>query len=448
MGKMYSEGQIEFDFEPDLWMPQITAKQAHVLALEDGSRYLADVTTHDKILFLGRVKRNGEADTAFGNNGWLTTSFDEVERFLFSAGNLIRREPAPNGNERGVIASCSSFVEIGLACYNPDGSLDPSFGLDGTGKILHKLGAEKSLSNNGQVCDPIERHQSTTRYPFGLVPGSNGKMYAFLSRFERRDISILIRFMPDGTLDKTFNETGFTEVETPVAHNQVSGLIATSDGGVIVAGTLFSNRIGTCVFLGRYDERGKPVKSFGNSDTGFAVFTSQSLGIPPEYLRFMFLGSMALTTDEDGHEAFIAVGDHALRPASIYEGFVIAVNRFGKLLASFNGGRPLIWGISGLRVDLASGGVLVQQDGKILVGGMIDRISEQEITEVFLVRFHRNGTLDSGFGDHGLKRFATSELINYIRSMTLDAEQKPLVVIAVGPTRWVDAQRPVVVQFR
>ena len=84
---------------------------------------------------LGRYNSNGTVDSTFGNNGIELTSFDSLNN-----GGITSLSIQTNGKlvAGGCIAvgylNYNYYYAFALACYNPDGSLDTTFG--NKGKVL------------------------------------------------------------------------------------------------------------------------------------------------------------------------------------------------------------------------------------------------------------------------------------------------------------------------
>jgi uncharacterized delta-60 repeat protein len=78
---------------------------------------------------------------------------------------------------------------------------------------------------------------------------------------------------------------------------------------------------------------------------------------------------------------------------------VVRYNVDGSLDSSFGGGGVVITDIAG-GTDLASAGVVLQDDGKIVVGGITAGLSLPP--DLALVRYNADGSLDTTFGTNGI----------------------------------------------
>jgi uncharacterized delta-60 repeat protein len=87
-----------------------------------GVRRTFDLTSTD--FALARYNADGGVDTAFGSGGRLTTDFNGSE-------DEARAVAIQSDGKIVAAGSSGAFPEFALARYNPDGSLDSSFGIGG-----------------------------------------------------------------------------------------------------------------------------------------------------------------------------------------------------------------------------------------------------------------------------------------------------------------------------
>ena len=153
----------------------------------------------------------------------------------------------------------TAAVGFGLARYNPDGTLDSSFGTGG--RVLTRVGAATA-----------EAH-AVALQPDGdiVVAGSGFAAATAASNFA------VARYTPDGSLDPGFG-TGGGVVLTPMSASgaEARGIALQSDGRIVVAGTAFaSGTTNDALALARYNADGSPDLSFGS---GGSVITSFDTG--------------------------------------------------------------------------------------------------------------------------------------------------------------------------
>jgi uncharacterized delta-60 repeat protein len=160
---------------------------------------------------LARYNRNGTLDTSFGTGGTVITDFgvsaDEAHALVLQGGRLVAAG-----------STSSEFpADFALARYNPDGTLDTSFGTGG--KVTTDFGA-------GQV-----------EGAYALAAQADGKLVAAGQAVGTASLDFaLARYNPDGTLDASFG-TGGT-VTTDIAGDQdfAHALAVQADGKLVAAG--------------------------------------------------------------------------------------------------------------------------------------------------------------------------------------------------------------------
>lgn len=307
-----------------------------------------------------RLKPDGTADPSFGSDGvaWLDfRGLDdsahamvlEPDGKLLVAGNIAGW--LPNASLRG------SFV--GVARFNPDGSLDSGFASGGTLEI-------------GSLTD-IKSVES-------IAVQADGKVVLAGPRGGSAG-GTLMRLNPDGSVDTGFGLQGHVSVtvfglsggypkELPL-HPQVVGL--SGDGTILVAGYMEPELDQKTMVLVR-------LRGDGSLDDSFGAGGLVQLGVAGE--------ARDLAVLPDG-SVVVAGG----------QGFwtLAKVDKSGQADSSFGS-----FGL--LQVDVGAGPgevrkVLVQPDGKILLGGFT---SDGNQTDLAVVRLTSTGAVDPSFGINGL----------------------------------------------
>ena len=163
-----------------------------------------------------------------------------------------------------------------LARYNPDGSLDDTFGTNG--KVVQYWNGSYDYLN-----------------AIALLPG--GK---FLVAGKAQDTTVIARYNNDGTLDNTFGSSGKTRLIGVNPHIIVYG------NKILVATSLYSSNFDFVLTRLGYD--GQIDNSFGNNGSVITEVTSQDdvargIHIQPS-------GRVVLTGDTYYPGDFVAVGYH------------------------------------------------------------------------------------------------------------------------------------------
>ncbi len=187
-----------------------------------------------------------------------------------------------------------------------------------------------------------------------------------------------------GTIDTTFGSGGIANGGTG---NRLFGAAVQADGKVLAVGETGAP---STVLLERFAANGQPDGSFGSGGVvrGPAVtsaFDTGSLG-------------RSVAVQSDGK---IVVAGKATSPdASGTDGILVErYNSNGSIDSSFGSHGVAL----ALTQQLADGyGVAIQSDGKIVATGSANASGSGGVTpRVAVVRFNTNGSLDSGFANHG-----------------------------------------------
>lgn len=158
-----------------------------------------------------RFNHDGSLDPTFNGDGSVTTRVspgdDEIMALgLLADGRIIAAGYSQNGSDR----------DFALACYRPDGSLDPFFGQ--AGLVLTAVG------NRNEEISALTIDGQDRITVAGAVEGTAGRVLA-IARYER-----------DGEPDPSYGETGLSLVGLGV-DVAVKGMIKRPDGTLVVAGS-------------------------------------------------------------------------------------------------------------------------------------------------------------------------------------------------------------------
>jgi uncharacterized delta-60 repeat protein len=302
---------------------------------------------------LARYNANGSLDQSFGTLGQISTAFTER---LNSTLNVIAAQPDGKLIVVGGIFNNDGIPRI--LRLNKDGSLDTTFG------------------NGGEVVTPLSL-TSPADHVAEVVVQPDGKIlvvvsYAPLGSQDDGFVSLL-RFNADGSLDTSFGKGGQTrQIELPgqqngaVVSNALAGAIVQPDGKIVVAAGAWS------LDLVRLNKDGSIDTSFGSGHNGSVMTAFTGYGTNP--LALQPDGKIVLTGTVSG---------------------VLALTRFNA-----DGSADKTFGSAGVvhTTLVANGiaGVVLQQGGKIVVGG-----NGGTQNDFFLMRFNTNGSLDKTFGTGG-----------------------------------------------
>ena len=284
----------------------------------------------------------GSLDTSFGGTG--------VVQWSIPNGVVYEDAVAVQSDQKIVTAAVVLAPGSGgpeLARYNPDGSLDPTFGTNGISDAL----VEPIRSISQEVIAPDGQIVIAGQYATGTQSLYGG---------------FIARFNADGTLDNSFGDGGFvTASEGDGTDAGITGLSVQPDGKIVAAVGGTTNEF----TLARYNADGTPDTSFG---TG-GIVQSPAPNAQP--------GSLALESD----------GDIVLSGSSTAGLTVLQFDDSGNELGSFS---TLI-----LQGDRAAG-LLLQNGGSIVVSGTAFDSSDDDFP--FVAQLTGALSLDTSFGENGV----------------------------------------------
>ena len=304
---------------------------------------------------VARYNPDGSLDASFGNGGRVITAFGNKP----SSANAL----ALQSDDKIIVAGSARHSQSSLgsdfvlARYNPDGSLDTSFGGDGT--VTTHLG---DMSDGSDHAGGVAI-QSADGKIIAVGAAQNGSSHADFA---------LARYNPDGSLDTSFDGDG--KVTTDFSNNQSEGAVGIAlqpDGRIVAAGTMLSTF--TSFAVARYNADGSVDTSFGIG--GWVVTGSRDV-------------AAAVALQQDGKIVVVGWSDR-----NFFEFVLVRYSPDGSLDGSFGAG-GIVTTNAGGDFGIARA-VALQSDGKIIIAGG---------NGIFflLARYDSNGTLDATFGGTGI----------------------------------------------
>jgi len=264
---------------------------AQALALQRDAKVVAVGASYDWRFVLVRYTRRGALDRSFGRGGKVVTDFGARSR---SSAQAVAIQP--NGK---IVVAGSTFrgtkMNLAVARYNVDGSLDRPFGRGGRVTEVGERFSEASalvIQSDGKLV--VAGTGGLARYDAdgeldpgfgleGIAVTNAGSPSAVAIQRDHRLVAAgahrggrtgyvafsLTRFLEDGTVDETFGRSGNvrTEIYTQAVANAV---LVRADGKIVAAGTAG----GEDFALARYTSSGKLDRSFGGSGKVLTDFGS------------------------------------------------------------------------------------------------------------------------------------------------------------------------------
>lgn len=193
------------------------------------------------------------------------------------------------------------------------------------------------------------------------------------------DDGLIARFNTDGTLDTTFNGTGFINIEGATNSSVYNSVAIDNNGKIIVVGKADDNN----GLIARFNTNGTLDATFNG--TGFITNVPDSL--------------IYLSVAVDNNGKILAVGQN-----DDFNGLIVRFNTNGTLDTTFNG-TGFIANV--LNNSSYYSAVAIDSQGRIMAVGETDN------SDGILVRFLSNGVLDAE-SNWNLKNFRESKNINNV----------------------------------
>ena len=305
---------------------------------------------------------DGDLDPTFGSSGKVITDF--------SARNDIAQAVAIQPDGKIVVVGQSGVDTVfhsALARYNPDGSLDATFGA--SGKVLVTLDAAGDLLSAVAIL------------PSGKIIAAGA-----LNQNNANVGFVVARFNANGSLDTSFGNAGRTITTFGDPAAQANALIVQSDGKIVLIGHSGAGPYSELndFALVRYDSEGSLDSSFGNGGKVRTHFDGE-----------FNTGSRAMDAILQADGKIIAVGHYKNEGAR---------RRFALARYLPNGDLDSTFGAGGMVTtqlgDFDAYGMtgVLMANGKIAVGGFKDARRNNDFA---LARYNADGSLDSTFGGTG-----------------------------------------------
>jgi uncharacterized delta-60 repeat protein len=350
----------------------------------------------DGVFALARFGADGRLDRSFGSNGTATTSW----------GTHAQAEAVALQPDGKVVVAGQIFYQakFALARYRPDGSLDPSFA--GNGKQTFPIGeasgaAAVAVQPDGKIVvagysssgassrvalarlkanglpDPAFGTDGLTTTPVGLVSGAealvlqpDGKIVVggFGAGGSGHSKATLLRYDAGGSLDPAFGSGGIATLEGTVSDAEVHALALEPDGKIVAAG----NDGGRGLLLARYAPNGALDQGFGSGGRVLTELDGNS-------------EATGVAVQPDGK--IVAAG--WTRDGAVDTYAVARYDAAGSLDPSF-GRRGVVVSRLAALPKVVSGtatGVVLQADGKIVVGGTLQQLTGGDSPAFGLARY-------------------------------------------------------------
>lgn len=333
---------------------------------------------------LVRYNPDGSLDKSFGHEGWVVTrmigSHKIVHGDITGIGQLSNKKFMACG--RGIVNNQPGFA---LVSYQTDGTLDETFA-DVGAVIIPDVGQEI--------------------HPLALTVDDSDRIIiaaaAFDPSFQMSSFAVF-RFLPSGTLDKSFGVDG--RVITPIVAgiNIPRALKMDHEGNIVVGGFNGDNKFVVVKYL-----------TDGHLDQAFGI-----AGIATIYFNDGGIDTLhALTIQADdkilvgGDVQVLSIGgmravDFGLARLTKEGALDVSFNTTGKQITHFvQPAASTLWALT------------TEKDGKIIAVG-----DASMVKGLAIARFHQNGSLDESFGNLG-KQIVTFKNTCHWEAVAIQSDQK------------------------
>jgi uncharacterized delta-60 repeat protein len=341
-----------------------------------------------------RYNTDGTLDNTFGSGGRVRTDFPGLAAVPSSA--VIQ----PDGKIVVAGGAFPLFTFLGnfeLVRYNPNGSLDRSFG---NGGIVTTTFPEGSYAS------------AVALQPDGKIIAAGTVFVDFIIGESSNTDFALARYNPDGTADTTFGNGGQVSTDFAGLEDDAFSVLIQPDGKIVAVGS--ANNPATY-----YDFAAVRYLGNGTIDTTFGVAGKVSTDFGDQ--NFDRARSAALQPDG----RIVAAGFAISQNGGVQNFAVARYTSNGVLDTTFSGDGKN-------QIDFGSCcqsayQVLLQSNGKIVTVGYAN--TEDSDSDFLLARLNPRGSLDAAFGVGGKVRTSFGDLNGGANGAALQSDGK---IVAVG----------------
>jgi uncharacterized delta-60 repeat protein len=303
----------------------------------------------------------GALDPSFGTAGLQTLNFGATD-----SAAAVAVQPDGKIVVAGTTDAGGGVSDIAVARYNPDGTLDLTFG-NGTGTTRINFGASTSNGAGGVA-----------------IQGDGKIVIAGYTNVNGNDDFALVRLTSTGLLDTSFDGDGRLAVDFGFGTAERATAIAIQSDGKIVAGGSFSGGVAgsNFAFVRVNSVDGSLDNTFNGNGRQNATIGAMDM-------------LTALAIDSKGRIVGAGYTDFNASGANTFDFALVRLLDTGLLDTTFDtdGSRTIDFG-----ADDRATGIAIQADGNIVVGGTTD---DGTAEMAFARVLSTNGALDSTFDTDG-----------------------------------------------
>ncbi|OFZ78916.1 MAG: hypothetical protein A2583_12475 [Bdellovibrionales bacterium RIFOXYD1_FULL_53_11] len=377
-------------------------------------------TDGGKVMVIWRYNPDGSADTNFGGDGAVTFGPDGAAGATGANTNDNASSIAIDSSGRYVIAGGSTATDGGFLLtlwrYNPDGSLDTTFGTGGA--LVY------ANSTTGLVGADIYE------YALDMILDSSGKYvivtYSQINTTDYNYTYSILRFNTNGTLDTTFSgdgiatgsvTTGATGSDLANLYDYGAAIQQDSEGRYVVAGDSNNNAMGQELAMWRHNNNGTLDATFSGDGiyTGGATSAGGSNSESASSLKIESSGKIVL----------------AGKTKKAGGGYAMAIWRFNSngtpdtSDAAYSAAGAVYFSPTGPAgaanaSQYDSGSILrIDYSGRYVVAGTSKNTDAG--FELAIWRYNSNGTPDTTFDGDGAVHFGSTGVLGGLTSNEFDS---------------------------
>ncbi|RPJ23986.1 MAG: hypothetical protein EHM33_19275 [Chloroflexi bacterium] len=330
----------------------------NIVLQPDGKIIMVGTTNYPSFgtSIITRYNPNGTLDTTFGASGKLTADIRGSRVVLQTDGKLI-----VGGSLHG---------DFGLARYTNNGTLDTTFGTNGV--------ATAGVDND---------NFSISFRDLAIQPDGKIVVVGTMETTGNQSFYIIARFNENGVLDEDFRVKILDNSEFPGGMiSECEAVALQSDGRIILSGDMIPYDGEDSITLARFATGPDPWldPTFGTNGHGTVV-------TPLANFRHGW-GALAIQADDK----IVIAGTVTESYSNLNENLVLARYTSNGALDITLAGSGIV--ITDLGQNEVGNDLAIQSDGKILVAG---KSYNETSSDFLLVRYNSNGSLDTSFGDAG-----------------------------------------------
>ncbi len=211
---------------------------------------------------VARVTNAGVVDTSFGGGDGVSSAALSISTDIAKAVTVAPGGRIVIGGTVSRPATATKYTDFGLAAFNDDGSIDNTFGTNGT--TITRFGPEVGATS--------EINKLAINFDGKVVAAGRAFTY---TNSEGNDFA-LARYNVDGSLDTTFGGDGRVTTRVGGGFDSASAVQIQDDGKLVVGGTAGSgNENGEMDFaLARYNDDGSLDATFGTNGVTISNFNA------------------------------------------------------------------------------------------------------------------------------------------------------------------------------